>query len=516
MENPGPAQKPTLMFLSASSPSGTPAARSFVPSILALAAGIIWSRFATIPTTLCLILIMVLAVRLLLAGRLHNRRLNSLMLLALFFLTGGVHASLEMAPPESPDHIYHLLSRHREASLIGTLVRSPETRNGKTRLLMDLKKLLNKQEIVNARGLVRLALPGPPPAGLKPGDLFIARARLSPISSYGVPGTFDYKRYLANQSIWVSGWVRSPMLLMKINTTAEKSLKEKISSLPEIIRHRIALFVSSSLPPEQAGVYKAILIGDRSGLPDEIMEDFKVSGCMHLLAISGMHMGLLAFTLSFLIGWLLRRSQWAILNLSVRKTAIFLSLPPLIAYALIAGFHTPVMRALIMVSVFIFAILVDRQWSVANNIAIAAFIILAMKPGLLFTASFQLSFAAVSTIALFSPTLAALIKHQPGSATSHWQHIRQWALFSIMISTIATAGTAPVLAYHFNRVSLLSPVSTLLIEPFLCLWSLLLGLSATLLIPVPLIADFLIHTGSFGITASISIASAPSGLPTTT
>lgn len=367
------------------------------------------------------------------------------------------------------------------------------------------------------RGLIQLTMAAPPPADLVPGDLFIALAKVGPVPSYGVPGAFDYQEYLAYQGIRASGWLRSPASIMKIKRLTNPPWSERVRYWPEGMRYRLSRFLAASLPPQAAGVYQAILLGEQGNISDTVREDFKASGSFHILSISGLHMALLSFCVTLLLSFLLRRSAWVLLHLPATKVAALLSLVPLTVYAMIAGFNPPVVRSLLMVAVFIVALVVDRQWSIMNNIAIAALIQLAFSPALLFTASFQLTFAAVVAIALFSPALARMIDHEatddPGWFIRGSRWLKKWALASLLISLAATLGTAPILAYQFNRVSLASPLSTLLIEPFLCLWSLLLGLAACVLSGVPSLSHPLLELGAAGITVSIALARFCASLP---
>lgn len=463
------------------------------------------------PAILCLAI-------LLLASWHRFRRLSPYLITAFFFVIGCVHCTLSLLPPAAATDIYHLARQRREVSLVGVLVRSPEIGPERSTLLMELKEIMDKQGVMTeAGGLIQLALAAPPPLELIPGDLFIARATIGPVASFGIPGVFNYQEYLGFQGIRASGWIRSPALIMEISRAVNPSWLEQLRYLPEVIRYRLSQFLAASLPPETAGVYQAILLGERANLSPKVQDDFKASGSVHILSISGLHMALVSLCVTLLISWLLRRSEWVLLHLSSTKVAALLSLVPLTAYAMIAGFDPPVVRSLIMVAVFIMALLVDRQWSIPNNIAIAAFLLLALNPALLFTASFQLTFAAVAAIALFAPMVARIID-QPSTdeqrlALRLWSFVKKWALASILVSVAATLGTAPILAYQFNQVSLLSPLSTLLIEPFLCLWSLMLGLTACLLIGIPPLAHLLLDLGSIGITVSLYIADLCARLP---
>lgn len=437
------------------------------------------------------------------------------LLLAFFFLIGGLHGTIGSRPPNSPNHIRQLISQRQEVSVTGTLLQSPELSPEKTTLLIDSDQIIDPPNIYPAFGLVRIAVNGRVDSTIQPGDHVICRAWLSPVSTYGVPGAFDYKKFMAQKSIWVTGWSKSPLLIKETVSPTTKTIKEKVTFFPEKIRYKINIFLNQTLTPRQAGVYKAILTGDRSSLSPEINESFKSSGATHLLAISGIHIGLLALISTFLLNTLLKRSEKLILHFPVLKLSAALSLIPLTMYATVAGFGPPVVRSLIMATVFIAAFICNRQWSIANNISIAGLIILAFNPTLLTTASFQLSFTAVLAISLFAPLLKRITEasSSPTQKNTLSHKLTRWIIASLLISTIASAGTAPIILTHFNRISLLSPFTTLLIEPLLCIWSLTLGLFGALLLPLPQLSAFVFQAGAVGIDLAITITSTLSAIP---
>jgi competence protein ComEC len=363
-----------------------------------------------------------------------------------------------------------------------------------------------------ASGLVLLTVNGAPPSGLLPGDRFLARCILSPVHSYGIPGAFDYRRFLGNRGIWLTGWVSSSSLLHRFNDLPPPSLLMRLRYGPERLRYRIGRFLERELPPRIAGLYKAILIGDRSGVDSSTIERFKDTGTIHLLAISGLHMGLLAMLLMGVLSWLLKRSTRLLLSISVWKVTALLIILPLVGYALIAGFQIPVARALIITLVFLFAIITDRQGSLPSAIALAAMLLLIWRPAQLFDVSFQLSFAAVIAIALALPHLRPLF--YPGSDSRAAIRIGKRILATLAVSLAAMIGTLPLLLYHFNRFSPLGPFATLAVEPLLCLWSLTMGLLACLLLPFSAgMAGLLLKAGSMGIAAADRLVALFAALP---
>ena len=166
-------------------------------------------------------------------------------------------------------------------------------------------------EVKNHRkvsGLLLLTLKGLIPDELKPGDHFLVKTKISPVNTFSTPGSFNYKKYLARQSILLKGWVDSPRNIIKVHTVKSPDLVPEVASLlyfPERIRHHIANFLDETLTQPSRGLYKAILIGDRSDIAPSVLDNFTNGGCIHILAISGMHMGILALVTIAVMTWLL-------------------------------------------------------------------------------------------------------------------------------------------------------------------------------------------------------------------
>jgi competence protein ComEC len=430
--------------------------------------------------------------------------------------------------------LHNLLKERQEVTLRGVLATSPSIDKEKSRLLLDVNALLfpntnsNNQApftknsndtpppgFIKSSGRIQLALKGPPPDYLSPGDQLLIRATASLPIRYGTPGSFDYPAFLEKKSISATGWIRSPLHIAKVTPDSSQTLLHRLRYGPEKIRHGINQFLKERFPNKTGSMFSAILTGDKSSVPSDLLENFKSTGTMHLLAISGLHMGLLAVCISFSCNWLIKRSQWLLLNTQAWKLAVLFTLPVLIFYALIAGFQIPVVRSLIMTSVFLLSVLFDRQWHIPTNIAIAVFIILLIYPLSLFTASFQLSFTAVVGLAVFMPRIKSLLFFQQKQAAEQIKSkVWSWIVAGLLVSCVATIATFPLTIFYFHRFSPLSPITTLLVEPLLCIWSLLIGL-----ISCPFIffsqetAEFLLHIGSVGIYGADYVTNAFAQLP---
>ena len=429
------------------------------------------------------------------------------LLLLFFFIIGFFHTWHALQPPKNPAHIYNLVREKTHLTLIGTVTGMVTQGGEKSRFVLQLSEIINRDKQKKARpasGKVRLSMRGRTPEFVLPGQRVFVVATVDRIHNYQTPGTFNYVLYMRNQGIYCSGWIKSPLYILPEAGVIKKNNAPGITTLPQRVRQHISRFLQNRCDPIAGGLYQALLIGDRSGVPPVLLDQFIRTGCMHLLAISGLHMGLLALLIYGLLSRLMKSSQWLLLHTNVAALALGLSFPILLAYAFIAGMNTPVFRSLIMAAVLLVAVLVRRQHSIFHLIAAAALVVLAVRPLALFTASFQLSFAAMLAIALIYPRLLSFcFQETTNPARKKSSALIRWPLTAFLVSLAATAGTLPFLLYHFNRFSPIGPLMNLLIEPLLCFITLPVGLIAAPLIPlVPDTAAGLFNLGGVALHAA--------------
>lgn len=481
--------------------------------VTSFAAGIIWAKTGFMPNeAVCLGLTVFFAVASLFFFLLGHRRFTWSGLFLFFFALGTLHVRPFLVPPTDASHIANQVRAKKQYAVSGVLTKAPVFTGTDTHLAMEIESLHTPDNDIPSFGLIQLSLAGKPPPDLIPGDRFRAKAILRPIRAFGNPGGFDYREFLGWEGIWVGGWINNASHLVKLRSLDQPNGLARLRYLPEQARYAIICFLDQTAPDRYRGLYKAILVGDQSEVPADILENFKQTGCMHILAISGAQMGLLAFLIIGGINWALKRSTWIILRLPTLKIACLLAIFPVTCYAFIAGMNTPVVRALLMTLVFIVAILFDCQWRMVTNIFIAAFLILLVNPTSLYSASFQLSFAAVIAIAAISPSV---VRHLwPDQQRNNLFRPKAWLLTSLAISCAAAIGTGPLAVYYFNQVSIISPFATLLVEPLFSYWSLVIGIGASLMIPISSqIAGLLFNTGAWGLMVSDKITLNLAALP---
>lgn len=353
------------------------------------------------------------------------------------------------------------------------------------------------------------------------GDRFEGGLRLRRPRNFGNPGEFDYEHYLARRGIYVTGFAAN-----------DASWQRRPGSLAlrapfERWRERLALSIEAEAPDAAGEILKALLIGG-TDLAPAVRERYARTGLSHVLAISGLHVGLVAG--AALVGWrwLLARSEWMLLHCNVPKLAIGLTCLPVVVYGGIAGGSVPTMRAVLMGMMLAAATLIDRQRHWAASLSMAALLIHLLWPGSLFEISFQLSFCAVTAIVLgmrritewWSRVEAAHLLRFRGR---RWRVVR-WLVLYAAVTVCATAGTLPLTAWHFNLVSLIGPLANPVLVPLLGLAPVSLGLFAALTVPFfPAVAALLLRTagaiiaavdGAVGLLADLPIAAARVVTPT--
>ena len=275
----------------------------------------------------------------------------------------------------------------------------------------------------------------------EPGLTVIATAHLSPPSGPVEPGGFDFRRQAWFQGLGAVGYTRVPVLAFAPHEGQEFSLAVYR------FRMRVSAAVQQALPPPVGGFAAAITTGDRSGIDQEVLQALRRSNLAHLLAISGLHMGLLTgFVFASLrIG--LAGVPGLALRRPIRKYAACGGLAAGAVYLLLSGGNVATERAFIMVAVMFVAVIVGRRAVTLRSVAVAAMIVLALRPEALLGPGFQMSFAATTALVAVYGALNA----------RDWSPTR-WPLWVrvaggvTLTSFVAGMATAPIAAAHFNLV----------------------------------------------------------------
>lgn len=365
------------------------------------------------------------------------------------FLLVGVAAAgaLRAAPhPPPPDHVVRL-PLPLTARVQGRLADEPRpVARDRIRLTLDVAHIDGERR----SGRLRLTAYGREPPALTDGQQVAVLARLHHVTGFRNPAGFDYVARLRREGVLVTGSARAERIV---------PLDDPGPSWPVRVRRQAREVMARALPPASAALLGGLLLGDRSNLPPEIDEAFRRAGVYHVLAVSGFNVALVA------------GSAWAMLALARagHRTAAAGAITAVIAFALVVGSEPSVARAAVMGVLVLAGLLLDRDASVLNSLALAALAILAARPGDLLDPGFQLSFAATAGIVL-APRPRGLV---PGA---------------LAVSVAAQLAVLPIGLVHFNQLSTIGPLANLAVVP--------LAAVATILGLVAVTLSFLIDAGA--------------------
>lgn len=338
-----------------------------------------------------------------------------------------------------------------EVALEGTVVADPDTtRAGLLRFRLKAERLrFPLDTFVTGYVQVRLAAR---PSGAWPqlaaGDRLALEGLLEVPPSGRNPGGFDLRAHLARQRVHAVLFVRHAGDLVQLG-----SHRSPPEALLQGVRRWIRGAFCAHVPESARGILLAIWLGDRRELDEELEEAFARAGTLHLLAVSGMNVALLAWLVYLVVGaYTGRRPERRPLRAALVIGAVLL-------YAAVTGAQPSIVRAAIMTAVVLLAECLERPWTGLNTLGVAALLSLWWRPTDLWDPSWQLSFSAMLGLVHLTPLLQT------------WTRRDRWAVWArplgdmVWTSLAAQLTTAPVLVAHFGQLSWVGPVSNLVAIP---------------------------------------------------
>lgn len=299
--------------------------------------------------------------------------------------------------------------------------------------------------------------------GVRVGQRVRLLAKLHPPSGPTIPGGFDFRRYLYFQGIGGVGFAfHDADILQDVRGGVFFSFRHKVESM----RHEISQRVEEGVSYPQAGLLMALMIGRKTALAEEEKEHMRHAGLAHMLAISGLHVGLFSGVVFFAVRFFLVLIPGMALRYPIKKYAAVCAMVGALIYMFMAGATIPTMRAVMMSYVVLLAVIVDRTAISMRLVAFAALVVLLLFPESLLSASFQLSFSAVAGLVVFYSWL----KPYWSDWYSKAGFIRKMGLyfFGVCATTIvATLATAPFSLYHFHEIPAYGLVGNILAMPIL-------------------------------------------------
>lgn len=284
---------------------------------------------------------------------------------------------------------------------------------------------------------------------LSPGDVILFKTTLQPFKNMGNPNDFDYASYMRTQGYAATAYVASGYWMK----TDEKYWSLKTVAL-NCRKQILSFYRSLGFDNNEYAILSALTLGYQDALSEDIKHAFRTTGTVHVLSVSGLHVGIIYAMISFLLSFIKRSSRYYWLKPIL--IIIFLW-----CYAFITGLSPSVVRASAMLTVFCTSELLNRRHSSKHSIYIAAFFILLIDPMALFDIGFQLSFVSVIAILYLHPAFSNSLRIKNKVSRYIWQ------LFTL--SLVAQLGAFPLCLYYFGTFPTYFFITNLLIVPLVSL-----------------------------------------------
>ncbi len=369
------------------------------------------------------------------------------------------------------DLLQHRLAADLEGQdivLEAVIASLPDKQGRLSRFQADVNRARDSQGRALALSRLQLSWYGPGEV-LRMGDTWRLKVRLKRPRGHQNPAGRDFEQWLFSQGIQARGYVRKWQGNKKI---ASPSWHGWLGRLRQTIASRIDRQVEQG---DAASLLRALAIGDKRGMGSAQWRVFSQTGTNHLVAISGLHIGIVAGWILYLSQWLWRRSERLTLAVPALKAGSVAALAGALAYAALAGFSLPTQRALLMLATTLGSVLLGRRIQPARSLVIALFLVVLLDPLAALSSGFWLSFIAV-----------AVIVWCVGGRFKPWTGWRQ----IVRVQWFVTLGLFPVLLLFFGQASLITLVVNLIMVPWFTLVLVPLVLLGLPLLPISLFADW--------------------------
>lgn len=325
---------------------------------------------------------------------------------------GGLYSVVEtVRTRDSPRTLVDCgaLKIEEPVEVYGRLDAEPELAPDRLCLFIDLETVRSERRSYRVRGMVRIIVPFSDDRsrleydalGIGYGARLRMIAQLRVRREYGNPGSPPFDEILESQGLVATGWVRSPLLIEKLDRGSPGRLKARLYSL----RADSIRLLLRQLPQPAAGLLVASLFGNRYFLARDTAEPFRIGGTFHLLVISGLHMAMIATA----VLWLLKRIT------DLRLLQYVGCLLTMWSYGIMVGAQPAVMRAVVMLTLVLIGQYLFREVRGGNSLAGTSILLLAWQPGDLFNPGFQVSYLTVGVIVFLT-----------GPLLERWQQIGRW------------------------------------------------------------------------------------------
>ena len=361
-----------------------------------------------------------------------NRPIISILIIYIFIII--VLNYLGMFSPEKNSFLINNTNK-QVTELTGKVITEPIQKNEKQQFILEVfdadgQKIKEEKTLVYASTAYKIEY----------GDIVFVSGKLNIPEKPVFPYIFDYNLYLQRENIYTIFYQQNFELIEK--------QPNKIKQISLKVKNNIENKIDKFFNPSVSSVLKSMITGNKSSLDKDIKEDFINTGLIHILVISGLHIGFCAVIFMFC---------FKLLGLKLNYIYL-LTIPALFFYVLLTGANPPAIRAAIMFSCLLVALMLNREPLIYNALALSALVILIFNPQSLFTASFQLSFLATFGLLYLYPKFSMCFGKIKNKYIKY-----VWDIACVTIS--AQIALIPLLVFYFGTISMVSFILNLIIVP---------------------------------------------------
>lgn len=375
----------------------------------------------------------------------YSRRWIFGVVLNVMMILLGMVRFTEFVESAHQNHFSRLIE-DREAVFSGIIIDQPTPRTNSIRFTISVDRVLAGDSLIQAKGRLMVFIPLDSIVTLKYGDRIVFSEPVNPVRPPANPGEFNYARYLANKNVFHQTFIPKDRLLVTGENEGNFLQKFAYAARDKFL----SIFVRYNITGKEFAVASALLIGYDDMLDPDQRREFSGAGAMHILCVSGLHVGVI-FLLADKLFFFLRRPR---LPRFLRPVFI---ISVIWIYALITGLAPSVMRAALMFSLVAVGGALNRKSHILNTLSASAFILLLINPAMIFETGFQLSYAAVIGIVVFQPRFKQLY------APTRKMPAYVWDI--LLVSVAAQLATAPVSILYFHQFPNYFLLTNLLVIP---------------------------------------------------
>ena len=336
---------------------------------------------------------------------------------------------------------------NQKHTFIATIIENPEEKENTIKAVLKINAFKDSTGWINPQSkLLVYFRKDSSTQTLKFGDQIIAKTFINKLKHSGNPYAFNYKKYLQFKEIYYQSYITADHFKI-----LKRNQGSAIMLFTNNLRQKLLnIYKTNNITGDEFAVLSALSLGFKNELTPELKESFSTSGAMHVLAVSGLHVGIIFIILTKLLFFIERNKYGRIMQSLI---IIFV----LVFYAFLTGLSNSVIRASIMFSFICIGRMFTRQVNIYNSLSASAFIMLIYNPYSIMDVGFQLSYLAVFSIVFFQPKIYSL--YNPKSTIADYI----WQLISVAIA--AQVGTFPVTIHYFEQFPVYFILSNILIIP---------------------------------------------------